>query len=209
MKIRVTTYIAPRQSGKTSMFAVPILLKDPQNTILITDELSSAKYINKLSGTRRCFPQEHSFKGMKSDLIVLDDGLFFTNKNNERFMYDLYEVLLKPNGSCGEIIIISTSNRVYDIDVLNAIKWLKEEEKYDSDNLVYDVCNILYGGDVDVDIVKEIEEECSWLEWSFLTYPFSKIISLDYLIKEDDERKKQIGQDSYELEILNKWNNKK
>lgn len=110
--------IQPRQSGKTSR-AMFEFAKDPMHSLLVTNTLGQVTLLNKQLGfksdnviTASMF--RNMYIGIRPDTIILDDYLFFKNKD------EIWkEIQLRQPKN---IYIFTTSDKMYNRDTFELIK---------------------------------------------------------------------------------------
>ena len=183
-----TFFIQPRQSGKTSK-ALYEYFKDPENSFLIVKNVERVKNrlinINKslLNNIINSNQLTKRIKNKFVNTIIIDDYLFFSPKEKK----ELYELINKSYYK--DIVIISSADKIYDKKLLNSIKNIKSSYRCIpiSENVVEK---------------KKIND----LYYNFLTDPKTDIIDFNLSPSRiDSDLKKNIGEEIYNREILNKW----
>ncbi len=172
-------YIMPRRSGKTTSI-LEEYLKDPYNTFVMTDTQIKVNRIiglmkeqfpeqtSKLTGAllRRQFRvcDSNSLRGFEVKKILLDDYLMWPSNAREYFQFNLgYSI---KEGS--QIIVYTTSSRLYHRNIYLRLKKLKEKKES-----VYEFINQLKD---------KLKEEAGDLYNNLLTEPFTTIITRDLII---------------------------
>jgi hypothetical protein len=157
--MKKTFLINNRQSGK-SKIALYEFLKEPLNTMLIFHNMGQYKNIQISKEYKKNFyTQNSNFMGLSFKKCIIDEYLFFDTINIKNLYKDLSAIGIE------ELIILTTSNKLYKSDLFYFIKFCKrnniqnyEEEfflKNDTEEILKDKNNI----------TKELDE----LYFNFLT----------------------------------------
>lgn len=189
-------FINPRYSGKTSK-AIYEYLKSPEDTLYVCHNKQTAKEICKsINGISKNFISCKEFEtftlwGTYINNIIFDEYLFFSNKEkvyNKFIQCIIYKIQ--------NLYIFSTSNILYDFDLLSQIKSLKKEKVLNYDSI--SVLEKLYTN-------KIISQYLN----NFLTDKDIKIIDEDWNYHFNEDLYSFYGKEEYSLFVENNWHTKK
>jgi hypothetical protein len=182
-------YMTPRQVGKSTK-TIYEYEKDVDDTLIVMHNEKSIKHHQKKfnsnpknlisSATFRRFTSGKKFK-----TIILDEWCFFPNKK------EIYEHIKTLNPD--NLIIFSTPNRFYDVDVFNYVKECKKNNF--TLNMTLDKIMGMFM------IYDKLEVED--LYYDFITDPDVDLIKTNFgVIMEDREQfKESMGLSKFELQI--------
>jgi hypothetical protein len=182
----------PRQSGKTTK-AMYEFAKDPENTIFVTHNFDMVKHIhNRIGGNIKNFTSANQFHnkiiGRRPKNIILDEYMFFKNRDE---IYKEIQVIQPEN-----VYIFSTSDKLYDKQILDFVKENKRTTSY-QDLL------IKYGDKLTEYVEKQIYD----LYYNFLTDDDTILIDIDFggNMKDRSDLIGILGKEQYGIEIVNSY----
>lgn len=195
--MKVTINIMPRQVGKTSIIASNFFINTVNQCILVNNIHQVNEY-NNLYGIYNVFTVDYVIRPVKEKMtnrpkihtIYIDEYLFI----NDKYKKDVYSYLQYLESKLEDelnVIIYTTSNKLYNIDILQISCDLKKSKNYKTLETFKS-------------ILKESDyNELKSLEYNLLTEP--NVIINNYIRYSNDENIKHIDPIFYDTECLGKF----
>ena len=181
--MKITIFIKPRRSGKSS-FAKMLYLKNPNDSFIIVHNKSLKK---DLFEGCDCYLQDTMTFPNDKKICIIDEYMLF----NPTLKYNLYSKC--KNYNIEEVIILTTSNKMYDLDLISNLKSLPHQVS--KSHYLAQLNNHVYHFENELEFIADYNDE-------FLTNRDS-IMYIDKVYRHHNELKSMLDTEHYNIEIMN------